>query len=248
MPLPSEIASNDAASHGEDERWQQAPGGACFIITLCDEATPVRIPKAHLAHLNRFRFFGPGVRGGGPPYRIHMGYFPTREDAQTWLQALLPIYPKATVYELPPAKHRTLTDTGVMRVLEERRTTDLQTDTVATGVRKIPLLAPEETVTRRTLREAVTHGAPVAFAVQLRLSAEPIDLRATVRDPIFGFYTVYVTRARHGGREWFCLRLGFFSDAISAKQVALYLRSSYESAAVIPISPDEREASVRNRV
>jgi len=112
MPLPSEIASNDAASDGEDEQSPQAPGEARFVITLCDEATPVRIPRAHLAHLNRFRFFGPGVRGGGPPYRIHMGYFPTRGDAEKWLQALLPIYPKATVCELPPAAPRAATDTA----------------------------------------------------------------------------------------------------------------------------------------
>ncbi|MGK4455841.1 hypothetical protein, partial [Klebsiella pneumoniae] len=36
------------------------------------------------------------------------------------------------------------------------------------------------------------------------------------------------------------LRLGFFSDAISAKQVAYYVRSEFASVAVVPVSPQER--------
>jgi hypothetical protein len=36
------------------------------------------------------------------------------------------------------------------------------------------------------------------------------------------------------------LRLGFFSDAISAKQVAHYVRSEFASVAVLPVSPQEK--------
>src|SRR5262249_18726094 len=42
------------------------------------------------------------------------------------------------------------------------------------------------------------------------------------------------------GRKWYGLRLGFFSDAISAKQVAYYVRSEFASVAVVPVSPQER--------
>jgi len=244
MLLPSEIAANDAAA---DARRPQHPAGGRFIITLCEEAAPVTIPKAHLAHLNAFRFFGSGVRGDGPPYCVHMGYFPTRTDAEKWLQVLLPLYPKARIGELPPERPRNLTDTGVMRILEQRRTSDRRTGKEESGIRKIPLLAPEETATRRTLRDAVIRGLPVSFAVQLQLSETPIDLRTTAWDPIFRFYSVYATTVRHEGREWSCLRLGFFSDAISAKQVALYLRSSYEGAAVVPVGANEKEAAERVR-
>ena len=36
------------------------------------------------------------------------------------------------------------------------------------------------------------------------------------------------------------LRLGFFTDAISAKQVAYYVRSEFSSVAVVPVSPQEK--------
>ncbi|MBV9696634.1 MAG: hypothetical protein JO005_06875, partial [Gammaproteobacteria bacterium] len=42
------------------------------------------------------------------------------------------------------------------------------------------------------------------------------------------------------GRRWYGLRLGFFSDAISAKQVAHYVRSEFTSVAVVPVSPQEK--------
>ncbi len=42
------------------------------------------------------------------------------------------------------------------------------------------------------------------------------------------------------GRKWYGLRLGFFSDAISAKQVAYYVRSEFASVAVVPVSPAEK--------
>jgi hypothetical protein len=42
------------------------------------------------------------------------------------------------------------------------------------------------------------------------------------------------------GRRWYGLRLGFFSDAISAKQVAYYVRSEFASVAVVPVSPQEK--------
>src|SRR6185437_2563132 len=147
-------------------------------------ATARRLADSHLAHLNAFRFFGSGVRGDGPPYCVHMGYFPTRTDAEKWLQVLLPLYPKARIGELPPERPRNLTDTGVMRILEQRRTSDRRTGKEESGIRKIPLLAPEETATRRTLRDAVIRGLPVSFAVQLQLSETPIDLRTTAWDPI----------------------------------------------------------------
>jgi hypothetical protein len=173
-----------------------------------------------------------------------MGYFSTRAAAQKWLQVLRPIYPNATVHELPDVQQDTLTDSQVMRTLEERRVgnpRDLVDDQRA---REIPLLAPEETVTRRALRDNVRLGEPVSFAVQLQWSTQPVDVRAAKFDPIFRFYNLYSTRARYEGREWYCLRLGFFGDAISAKQVALYLRSSYESAAVVPVSAHEKEIAI----
>jgi hypothetical protein len=170
------------------------------------------------------------------------------EDQADAVQTPRRVNPNETIGEpsasAPP--RRALSDSQVMRILEERGAGDRRSALQEPAARHIPLLPPEETGKRRALRYAVGRGVPVSFAVQLRWSAEPIDARAVARDPIFRFYTLYTTRARQAGREWHCLRLGFFSDAISAKQVALYLRPSYDSAAVIPVGAGEKEAAARS--
>jgi hypothetical protein len=131
-----------------------------------------------------------------------------------------------------------LSDTQVMTTLERRRAagTKVEEQTLS----HVPVLRPADTGTRLALKEAVKADAPVAFAVQLRWSAQPIDLDSTPRDPIFRSYTLYTIRSWRDGSEWFELRLGFFADAISAKQVAHYMRSEYDSAAVVPVNPNEK--------
>src|SRR6185312_11982748 len=95
----------------------------------------------------------------------------------------------------------------------------------------ISLLKPDDTGTRRALKEAVQENAPVAFAVELD-KVPPLA--------IFSAYTLYTVEGSREGRKWYGLRLGFFSDAISAKQVAYYVRSEFTSVAVVPVSPQEK--------
>jgi hypothetical protein len=132
-----------------------------------------------------------------------------------------------------------LSDTQVLRVLEERRPDDAErlADAPASN---IPLLKPDDTGTRRALKDAVVNNAPVWFAVQLQWSVQPVDLGKVPPLAIFSAYTLYTVEGSREGRHWYGLRLGFFSDAISAKQVAYYVRSEFGSVAVVPVSPQER--------
>jgi hypothetical protein len=132
-----------------------------------------------------------------------------------------------------------LTDTQVLKILENRRPTTAQRPAEAdTG---ISLLRPDDTGTRQALKAAVVANAPVSFAVQLHWSVQPIDLARVPPLAIFSAYTLYTVEGSREGRRWYGLRLGFFSDAISAKQVAYYVRSEFASVAVIPISTQERD-------
>src|SRR4030095_6480642 len=47
--------------------------------------------------------------------------------------------------------------------------------------------------------------------------------------------------ANRDGRTWYGLRLGFFSDAVSAKQVAYYVRSDFKTVSVVPVTTIEKE-------
>lgn len=132
-----------------------------------------------------------------------------------------------------------MSDTQVLRMLESRRPADAdrETDDANAG---ISLLKPDDTQTRRALKEAVLDNAPVAFAVQLQWSVQPVDLASVPPLAIFSAYTLYTVEGSREGRKWYGLRLGFFSDAISAKQVAYYVRSEFNSVAVVPVSPAEK--------
>jgi hypothetical protein len=145
-----------------------------------------------------------------------------------------------------------LTDTQVLRFLETRREQDvsaraqsgLQVDAAAES--GISLLKPDDTGTRRALKDAVSHNEPVSFAVQLQWSVQPVELDKVPPLAIFSAYTLYSVEGSREGRKWYGLRLGFFNDAISAKQVAYYVRSEFNSVAVVPVSPKERERATED--
>jgi hypothetical protein len=134
-----------------------------------------------------------------------------------------------------------LTDTQVLRYLESRRSEDGPGRSAddASDV-NISLLKPDDTGTRRALKEAVSQNAPVSFAVQLQWAVQPVELDKVPPLAIFSAYTLYTVEGSREGRKWYGLRLGFFTDAISAKQVAYYVRSEFASVAVVPVSPQER--------
>ncbi len=150
------------------------------------------------------------------------------------------------------ADDSSLTDTQVLRFLETRREQDgapqaqpaLQADAAAES--GISLLKPDDTGTRRALKEAVSHNEPVSFAVQLQWSVQPVQLDKVPPLAIFSAYTLYSVEGSREGRKWYGLRLGFFNDAISAKQVAYYVRSEFASVAVVPVSPEERERATED--
>jgi len=137
-----------------------------------------------------------------------------------------------------------MSDTQVLRFLEQRRENAAaaergggEEDVNNSG---ISLLKPDDTQTRLALKDAVRDNAPVSFAVQLQWSVSPIQLDQVPPLAIFSAYTLYTVEGSREGRKWYGLRLGFFSDAISAKQVAYYVRSEFASVAVVPVSPAEK--------
>jgi hypothetical protein len=83
------------------------------------------------------------------------------------------------------------------------------------------------------------------YAVQLRFSVKPIPMSEVPQLAIFEAYTLYNAEGNREGRRWYGLRLGFFSDAASAKQVAHYVRSEFSEVSVVPVSERERNRATR---
>ena len=206
---------------------------------------------------------------GSEQFYLHMGYFETLNDAERWAQIARGRYPNAIATVAPaafsrapnsevpsvqvadprppisqgsdraPVEDKPLTDTQLMNILEQRRVVKVQDDVDERNCDQIALLRPDDTSTRHALKEAVAQGAPVSFAVQLHWSEQPIDLSGVPSLAIFKGYMLYATENRREGRCRYFLRLGFFADPISAKQIAAQARSNFVSAAVVPVAEQE---------
>lgn len=138
-----------------------------------------------------------------------------------------------------PLNDESLSDTQVLEMLEARHVYAVRLDSEERTDDQIALLRPEDTGIRRALKEAIVQGAPVSFAVQLDWSTRPIDVNRVSSLAIFKPYTLYATESRRDGRSRYFLRVGFFADPLSARQVAAKARSTFASAAVVPVVEQE---------
>ncbi|MBS0417248.1 MAG: hypothetical protein JSR66_06025 [Proteobacteria bacterium] len=237
-----------------------------YMLTLCRLASPVTIKPPDAPQLKKFKFFTSRFRhsDGGDRFHLHMGYFTTVTEAQSWAQLVRRgAYPQAVATRVPPTlltrpdsgvptlqavDPTALSDTQILDILDKRRVSPLELNAPDTNSAEIALLRPEDTQVRRVLRAAVAGDAPVSFAVQLMWSVQPIDPNTVPLVSIFRAHTLYCAENCREGRTWYSIRLGFFKDAISAKQVASYVRSSFASVAVVPVTEDERARSARSRI
>ena len=133
-----------------------------------------------------------------------------------------------------------LSDTQTIRLLE-RHSPYREGSREADVDEAIRVIKPEDTQSMQAIKQDVKRNAPVLFAVQLDWSVSPFDMGKVPPLAIFNAYTLYTTEANREGRAWYGLRLGFFSDAVSAKQVAYYVRSDFKTVSVVPVTTIEKE-------
>jgi hypothetical protein len=264
---PSAPSSTGFSSIGTVD-GQARSGPFMLTLCPLQGPVSIRPPQSpQLRRFTFFTTCAPQQDGGEQVY-LHMGYFETLTDAERLLQAVRRRFPHAIAIRAPaalpeanpgaPALHGTeppagaparesfapvadesLTDTAVMKILEARGVAPGQGEVEESGGGEIGVLRPEDTSTRRALKEAVVQGAPVFFAVQLHWSARPIDPGRVPALPIFKTHTLYATESRREGRCRYFLRMGFFQDAASAKESAFQVRSKFPSSVVVPVTDEE---------
>lgn len=133
-----------------------------------------------------------------------------------------------------------LSDTQTIRLLE-RHSPYKEGSQEANADEAIRVIKPEDAQSMQAIKSDVKRNAPVLFAVQLDWSVTPFDMAKVPPLAIFNAYTLYTNEANREGRTWYGLRLGFFSDAVSAKQVAYYVRSDFKTVSVVPVTTIEKE-------
>jgi hypothetical protein len=143
-----------------------------------------------------------------------------------------------------------MSDRGVLAVLEQGSTAPTQPPVALTGpattMMATALPPASNPVARQHAQdEAQPRNEKPYYAVQLMWSVQPMDIAQVPQLAIFSAYTLYGAEGNRDGRRWYGLRLGFFTDAVSARQVAHYVRSEFSTVSVVPVTPRERERAKR---
>ncbi len=226
---PTQKAAPAPAQKPAPTQKVAAPAG---VPTVNDVVTPrARASQTTAARSGATRAPGVGKRGAvgkGVPPRLAAAMkaaspakVPPARAASPARPAVAPAVSGAAAPAAPPAK--ALAPREVLNLLESRQ-------------REMRASHQEQMQPRE---RAAVIGAIQRFAVQLIWSTDPLNLAEVPKLAIFDAYTLYKVQVDRAGRRWYGLRLGFFGDAVSARQVAIYARSDFSAAAVVPVSDRE---------
>jgi hypothetical protein len=106
---------------------------------------------------------------------------------------------------------------------------------------RVPSLDATQTVRALTELELEDDGASRWFVIQLSLAEDAFDPDTLPNLDIFSVYRLYSVAGIDQGRIMHALRLGFFTEEISAGAVASYLAAFYDKPAIKRVSSAERE-------
>jgi hypothetical protein len=107
------------------------------------------------------------------------------------------------------------------------------------------------------LKDSKGHPTPVSaaqapepdatsrYVIQLRTSPVPIDPRSVPRLDLFDLYSLHCDVRFENGTVRHALRLGYFKDLSTAKTVAHYLSSYFDSPEVVLLTAAEHARSLR---
>jgi hypothetical protein len=222
---------------------------ALYVITLISSTMPLPLPvlsARELAGLAAFR--SRRLEDGRERFRVHIGYFASVADAESLLPMIRESYPWAFVAPAPQANLSSLDDTAIARFSivapVEPDSAEAQSTVPPSPLSprvSPPVLSMADAVLPAPAKTAAAPETKVMqrYAVQLIWSKDPIDLAKIPSLAIFGGYLLYAVETEPGGRRMFGVRLGFYDDALSARLVALYVRTAFKGVVVVPVS--ERE-------
>ena len=200
---------------------------ALYVINLTASNMPMPLEMPEVRG-----FFGLAVfrsrrlEDGRDRYRLHLGYFESRADAERALPDVQRRYPTAWIAAAPRSGLGSLDDTNV----SEFRL-------IHSPARAVPTHgAPDEAATEPG---ALPVASPQRYVVQLVWSDQRVDPNEIPQLAIYDAYTLYTVTLMRSGKRLYGVRLGFFTSVISARQIALYVRPDFPSVAVVPVSSRE---------
>ena len=219
------MSDNRGSTSGAGDRGRTSRSNdprALYVINLFSSLMPMPLEIPNTRGLEGLAVFrSRRLEDGRERYRLHLGYFEARADAEAALEMIQRDFPGAWVASAPRSGLGSLDDTNLSEFRLIRSPTSL--------VEQIEAGRSAVTLPQSTQR----------YVVQLNWTSRRIDPAEIPQFAIFQAYALYTVTLMRAGVRFYGIRLGFFTSAISARQVALYLRREFPSVAVLPIS--ERE-------
>ena len=204
---------------------------ALYVLTLYAADLPMALVVPAIPELDGTSVFRSRiVEQGREIFRLHLGFFESDVRALEMLALVRPHFPGARISTLPRASLSSLDDTmnTAFRVIRAARSQAPPATAVTPGAPPPPSAPPSST-------------DPVRYAVELDIGAQPIDANSMTPLAVFKEYNLYTLHTGSPGGREHRLRLGFFRNVDSARQIADYVRADYPQANVVPVSEREHE-------
>jgi hypothetical protein len=203
---------------------------ALYVINLSSSHTPMPLEMPDVRGFFGLAVFrSRRVEDGHDRYRLHLGYFESRADAERALPAVQRRYPTAWIAAAPRSGLGSLDDTNV----SEFRLIHTPVSAAQPALAASPEPAAAE----------IPVAAPQRYVVQLVWSDQRVDPNQIPQLAIYDAYTMYTVTVMRGGTRYYGIRLGFFTSVISARQIALYVRPDFAGVAVVPVSSREYDVA-----
>jgi hypothetical protein len=224
-PMVASAAVNTTAARPAEA----APADGAALALLPDEGR--RLPEGHAAKPEH----------GAAARSLHdvRAAIASLDDSAERAPPLRPIPELKPAGSASPQSAVAISERRVLAVLEDG-------GRPAPAAQPAASAAPERNDKRPSAsQQAQPRSEKPYYAVQLMWSVQPMDITQVPQLAIFSAYTLYGAEGNRDGRRWYGLRLGFFTDAVSARQVAHYVRSEFSTVSVVPVTPRERERARR---
>jgi hypothetical protein len=219
-------------------------GIGLYVINLESTSMPMPLTVPFRHELVGFTVFrSRSFEHGRECFRLHLGYFESKQRAEEALPVVREHYPDASISATPGTNLGSLDNTlntefRLLRSAYARVVTSASPTTVP-----VPVAAK---VVASAVVWAVAPAVPPPqhCAVQLEWSLAPIIAAKLPRLAILEAYHLYTVRMLREGSPQQGLRLGFFTSAEAARRVAEYVRPEFPGVAVVPVSHREYSRAI----
>lgn len=172
--------------------------------------------------------------------RLRLGFFTSKDEAQTYLKSVSTQYPDAFLGLVPAgeveySKTTEIHSPAYPALYLLLRSTDAL---IASAASLKPPVDKTDSADTQTAQQAVVDNY---YIINLKTASNLNDFDSIIRQQEIQKHALYISELEIDRRTWYQYRLGFFIDKKSAEITLNNLQKTYPLARIIRISPAEKQ-------